>query len=223
MKRTNKNIMVVDTEAIDLNKKFIYDIGFIIAKNNGSELVTQEEHSLIQKQVFQNKMLFFTAHYKKKKPLYTKMLKGRTGKQKHFGHSLRFMEKLMKKYEVQKIFAYNSPFDKDAFKFTIQYFGTRNIFYGKGWYDIHAIANHYIHNTKEYMDYCVENGFITKKGYLQTNAEKTYGFITNNPNYKEIHTGLEDSKIELEILNHCIKNGYDLTHKRKKYIKALDI
>jgi len=26
------NIMVVDTEAIDLNKSFIYDIGYIIGK-----------------------------------------------------------------------------------------------------------------------------------------------------------------------------------------------
>ena len=178
-----------------------------------------EEKSLIIKQVYDNKILFYTAHYKVKRPMYIKGLKGRTMKRQHFGHALRTMEKSMKKHNIQRVYAYNSPFDKKAFNFTIKYFGTRNIFYEKGWYDIHAIANNFIHNTEEYKEWCIENGFVSPKNYLRTNNEKTYAFLTDNIDYKEIHTGLEDSKIEMFILNECIKRGYDFKHYRKKFIK----
>jgi len=215
-----ENILITDTETIDLNKRFIYDIGLIVAsKNENGQMISKVEKQIIIKQVFDNKMLFNTAHHHKKRPLYTKSLKGRKAKRQHFGHSLRVIEKLMKDYNIQRVYAYNSPFDKRAFEFTIKYFGTRNIFKGKGWYDIHAIANNFIHNTEEYKEWCIENGNVSPKNYLRTNAEKTYAFLIGDPNYKEEHTGLEDSKIELFILNECIKRGYDFKHYRKKYIK----
>ena len=43
----------------------------------------------------------------------------------------------------------------------------------------------------------------------------------NDINYKEEHTGLEDSKIELDILNYCIVKGYDFKHYRRKYFKKV--
>ena len=55
-------------------------------------------------------------------------------------------------------------------------------------------------NTKEYYEYCKANNFITEKGNLKKSAEVVYGYITNNPNYIEEHTALEDSKIEATIL-----------------------
>jgi len=222
MKSNTQKIIVVDTETIDISKRFIYDIGFIVAnKSETGQFESEVEHSFIVKQVFDNKILFHTSYYKKKRPLYTKGLKGRTMKRKHFGHILRFMKVLIKKDKIDRIYAYNSPFDKKGFEYNIDYFGTENIFKGVGWYDILAIANNFIHNTKEYQDFCKLHNHITTKNYYKTNAEITYAFITNNPSYKEIHTGLEDSKIELEILNYCIAKGYDFRHYRKKYHKVV--
>ena len=37
-------------------------------------------------------------------------------------------------------------------------------------------------------------------------AEIIYRFITNNLNFEEAHTGLEDVLIEKEILAYCLKN-----------------
>ena len=58
------NIIVIDTETINLQKAFIYDIGFIVA--SGEELKNIEEKSFIIRQAFDNKMLFETSYYSKK-------------------------------------------------------------------------------------------------------------------------------------------------------------
>ena len=85
--------------------------------------------------------------------------------------------------------------------------------------DILTIANNFIHNSQEYKKYCKLNNFITEKGNCKTNAEITYKFISGDLDFEERHTGLEDCKIELEILKYCVKLGYDFNtiYKKKVY------
>ena len=87
------NIMIIDTETIDLNKRFVYDVGFIVAIKSEFKVERVLEESYIIKQVFDNKMLFHTAYYNVKLPKYTKMLKGKTSKRKHFGHTMQRVKK----------------------------------------------------------------------------------------------------------------------------------
>ena len=63
--------------------------------------------------------------------------------------------------------------------------------------------------SKDYANYCIENkdiknsinesAFITNSGRVRTTAQAIYSFITQNPNFEEAHTGLEDIDIEIEI------------------------
>jgi hypothetical protein len=215
-------ILIVDTEAIDLNKPFIYDIGLIVAKQN--ENGTYEsvvENSFIIKQVYQNKELFNTAYYGNKRPKYVKMLKGKTSVQKYYGHAMRYIKAIIKQYDIKNVYAYNCWFDKKAFEFTSAFYKQKNAFKGLWWNDIQAIANNFIHSELDYNDFCVKNNYITEKGNLKCNAEITYKFITNNNNFIEDHMGLSDSRIELKILNNAIKKGYDFKNYNKRYIQAL--
>ena len=70
----------------------------------------------------------------------------------------------------------------------------------------------------DYKDFCDKNAdikaadgtskkFITDADGYKTTAESFYSFLTNNADYNEEHTALEDSLIELEILKACISRG----------------
>lgn len=203
-----KNIMVIDTETIGLSKRFAYDIGYVVATWNGKSYELVKKEHFIIKQVFRNKELFETAYYAEKRPKYVSLLKGKSAKQKYLGHAFRKIRSDMKKYNVTRVFAYNSPFDNSVFQFNSKYFKIENPIKSIQWYDIKRVAHEYIHNTRQYRDFVKEHDRDTEKGYIKTNAETTYASIKNNSDFKEEHMGLQDCLIELDILNECIKLGY---------------
>ena len=56
-----------------------------------------------------------------------------------------------------------------------------------------------------YKRFCEKNGYPTKNGSLGYTAEIIYQYITQDKDFKESHTGPEDTLIEKEILAYCIK------------------
>ena len=58
-----------------------------------------------------------------------------------------------------------------------------------------------------YRKFCEDNGFMTKHAtpQPQLTAEVLYRFITDNTEFIESHTGLEDVEIETEILKYCVR------------------
>ena len=50
------------------------------------------------------------------------------------------------------------------------------------------------------------NNIRNKKGNLITNAERMFGYIDQNEDFKEEHTGLADTLIEGQILVRCFNN-----------------
>jgi hypothetical protein len=216
-----KNILIIDTETIGLEKPFIYDIGVVVATKTEKGYQPLITNSFIIKQVYDNRLLFQTAYYHNKKPLYTKSMQGRKSYKRYWGHVARYIDKLVDTYNIQTVYAYNSPFDKKAVYTTSKVLKTYQPLKRVAWRDIHAISNELIHRTTAYKDYCKEVNAITPKGYYQTNAERTYQFIKGEPNFIEEHTGLADALIELDILNYCIGLGYQQRKEyRKQFIRA---
>ena len=223
----NEKIMILDTE---VNDNFIYDFGFIIAEKNESGLYQAiAKYQFIVEQIYYNFRLFTTDYYKKKREEYTSLIKGRRAVVKKFGHITQIVSNIIKKYEITKIYAYNSPYDKAKMKYTCEDFKVKNPLETLDWYDLHAISNNFIHLHKSYIDFAIENNFINSSGFLETTAETTYQFLTKNIDFKEKHTSLADCEIELEILNICILNGFKEENNLKtkkipsKNIKTLTI
>lgn len=140
-------------------------------------------------------------------------------------------------FGIKKIWAYNVTFDHSALKrlFTIEQ--TQIIENIITYCDIiPAITYTYLLNEK-YITFCKDNKFFTPKGYISTKAEIVYRYLTGNLNFKEAHTGLEDTRIETEILltamgkksylkykpiqawrvikNFCIENCIDMENEEK--------
>ena len=59
-------------------------------------------------------------------------------------------------------------------------------------------------NGEDYNTFCYENDYITKNGRKRYTAEILYRFLTNNIEFVESHTGLEDVKIETTIFAYCM-------------------
>lgn len=190
------NKLVFDTEALDLNNRYVYNLGYVIMNEEGKILV---ERDFTIKQVYDNAIAMATTYYSKKRPLYTSKMKGRTTHKKYWGIACQQMIRDIKNYQVKEAYAYNSGYDVGAFQLMVNTFKNINPLNKVKVVDIMDLLNILI-NTKEYYEYCKANNFITEKGNLKKSAEVVYGYITNNPNYIEEHTALEDSKIEATIL-----------------------
>lgn len=194
-----KNVIVLDTETCGgFRAPLVYDFGYVIANENGEVI---KSRSYIIKEVYDNLPLFNTAYYAEKRPLYEARLKSGYSKKVNLAYALYQMKKDMKKYGIEK-FAYNSRFDNNALKSTMNQFRkTKHNPIENGIEDIMDYIGA-ITNTEQYQKFCEENGFMTKHKTprAQKKAETLYRYLTNNPNYTEEHTALEDSKIELFIL-----------------------
>ena len=194
-----ENILVFDTETISLNKQFIYNLGYVIADADGKVLETKD---LVIRQIWDNAELFATAYYAYKKPIYINRMKGRQTKKVSWGDACRIMLNDIKKYGIKNVYAYNSTFDEKAFYFNhLWYRNKRRPLDGVFVHDIMDYIKP-ITETDEYKKFCKDNGFMTKHSTPRPRktAESVYAYISNNRQYQEEHTALEDSKIELAIL-----------------------
>ena len=190
--------LVLDTETINLEKQFVYDLGYTIADGDGNVVAKK---SYVISQVYNNKELFATGYYSNKMPLYESRLKSGYSKKVGWGHAMRYLANDIKKYGVTEIYAYNSKFDTKAIAFMCSWFNVVNPLGATEILDIMDFIVPIV-ATKEYKEFCRSNGFMTKHKYPQPQkkAETLYRYLTDNVDYEEEHTGLEDSLIELEIL-----------------------
>lgn len=108
-------------------------------------------------------------------------------------------------YNVKYMMAYNSVFDFEKTK-------CKELIENREFIDVYLMALQTITHLKKYSKFCHENNFRTSsKKSCSTSAETVYAFLTNNVDYKEEHTALEDSKIELQIFLACLKTHRKFT------------
>ena len=132
-----------------------------------------------------------------------------------------FIFKTIKKHKIKKIYAYNITFDKMCLK---------NLFENHfeeleklvEFCDIIPMILHTKLLTKRYVNFCIENGFTTAKGYIQTKAETVYKYLKNDTNFTEEHTGLADVLIEYEILLTALNTHKKIEVKPCQAWKILD-
>lgn len=204
-------IMVFDTETTSINKKFCYNVGYVIYDTENKLTLAQKD--FVAEQVWHNPMLFSTAYYAEKRPLYVNRMRNRTATLKKFGYICQEMIRDIKKYGIEYAFAYNSNFDEDVFNFNCDWFKCNNPFDNVTILDIRGHAHHYIVNYDfpKFSKFCEDNERFTESGNYSTTAETIYQYITNDITFEEEHTALNDSIIELEILMKAVDNGAIIT------------
>lgn len=212
MARKKEMYLVIDTETCNtLEQPLVYDIGYAIADRNGNVVL---ERSFLVAEIFLDKKdIMSSAYYAEKIPMYWEDVKKGTRVIKSLFNIRKQLFADMKEYNVKKVGAYNMGFDKKALNTTIRYCSKSLIRwffpFGVEYFCIWNMACQVIMDTRKYIKFAIQNGLVSEKGNIQTSAESCFKFLTDDVNFIESHTGLEDVKIEVQIMAKCLK-----THKR---------
>lgn len=205
------NICVFDTETTSINKPFCYNIGYVIYDTEHCCNVVEKD--FVVEQVWHNPMLFSTAYYADKRPIYVKRMRAHTTIMDKFGYICQEMIRDFKTYDVKFAYAFNSPFDDNVFAFNCDWFKCNNPFDDITILDIRGFVHQFLVDDN-YKLFCEKNEYFTDSKNYSTTAETVYRYLFDN-DFTEEHTALADSKIECEILNHCVFMGADYTTEYK--------
>ena len=215
-----ETILLVDTEFITLNKPFVYDLSYLIAKKIGDKYTTLKSVGNVVKQVYQNKMMFETAYYAEKRKLYTSALRGKTYRQNYFGNILRQLQKDIENYKVDIVLGYNVNADIRSIGFTSDYLKLNNPLNNTKVIDLMPIVVNTICDTQEYKTFAKENNLITEKGYYKMSVESVMKYITKQVEFVEKHLGKSDNENEIDLLNYAIGKGASLVEMPKRFLKV---
>lgn len=212
MSRKKEWYLVIDTETCNtIEQPFPYDIGYAICDRYGNIVI---ERSFMVAEIFINhKDLMKSAYFAEKIPQYWEDLKNGKRELKSIFNIRKQIHTDMKNYRVKKVGAYNMGFDKRALNNDIRYC-SKSFFrwffpFGTEYFCIWHMACQVLLNSTSYVKFALQNGLVSEKDNILTNAECCYQFLTKNLDFKEEHTGLEDVRIEVDILAKCYS-----THKK---------
>ena len=199
--------LTIDTEtANNIDCPIVFDIGGAIHDKKGNVL---ETFSFIVQEVFyEMPHLMSECFYLVKIPYYNTQIYNKERTIKSWYEIKKHIDELCKKYKVKAIIAHNMKFDYRAINTTQRYLTNskyRYFFpYNIELWDTLNMAKSTICNQKSYIKWCAKNGYLTKNGKPRATAEILYRYISNNNNFIESHTGLEDVLIEKEIFSRCM-------------------
>lgn len=214
-KRINYKI-VLDTETCPLDRDleevlpsnmFAYDIGWAIVDKRGNVYRTR---SYVNADIFlDEKKLMQSAYYADKVPQYWKDIKEGKRTLTSFYNIKKALLEDIAEFNVAEIYAHNMRFDYGALNNTQRWLSkSRNRYffpYGTEICDTLKMSRDVLKTMPTYKRFCQENGFMTKNNQCRYTVEIIYKFITQNLDFEESHTGLEDVMIEKEILAYCYK------------------
>lgn len=211
-----KQIIVLDTETCNIRKtdevipgnNLTYNIGWEAVVPTTGEVL--EERSYLVPEIFMGEwQKMQTAYYADKIPQYWAGLATGEYIMKPFFEIMVEIIKYCKTHNVVAICAHNARFDIDALNTTAEYLtGYRSrVLPDLEVWDSMKMARSIFNNRPSYKNFCTENGFMTKHKTprCQLTAEVLYRFITQDVEFNEEHTALEDVKIESEIVFACYR------------------
>lgn len=207
-----KKFIVLDVETSRANGISVYDLGYIVTDIKGniyeqqslfiSDIALEEKGNTL---VLSDEILKSHFAHKVKDFYFKGVLKG-DWQLVTFKEAFNRFNKSIEQFKIKEVYAYNMGFDYRHLQNTSagllgHEFFPNNLKIKCIW----AFASNTICNNRNYFKWCEANNKITECGNIRTNAETVFGYLNNDPKYVEPHTGLEDCKIELQILQACKK------------------
>lgn len=206
-----EKFIVIDTETTNsIDDPIAYDVGFAVVDVEGK---VYEAHSYVVADVFLDKELMASAYFADKIPQYWEDIKSGKRKLRKFKTIKAILADVVVQYEIKIVMAHNARFDYRSLNLTQRFLTSskyRYFFpYGTEIWDTLKMARQVFKN-EDYDTFCYENNFLTKRGCKKYTAEILYKFLTNDLDFEEEHTGLEDVMIEKEIFKYCMANSPDI-------------
>lgn len=185
------------------NDGLVYDLGFMVIDNKGRSYF---EKSLVITDIFDDMQdIMKSAYYNKKLPQYYKQLEEGKRERVSIFQAKKIIRIVMEYFNITEVYAYNAIFDLTTLNNTIRYVSKsliRYFFpYGTKVCDIWHIACQILGTQKTFQWENIRN----ENNNLITSAERMFGYMLQEK-FVEEHTGLEDTKIEAQILVRCLNS-----------------
>ena len=209
--KKERYLMFIDVETIGtLNVKesvLPFEIGMKIFDLEKLKVV--KERSYLVRKFFNNKYIMLSTFSATKYPNYFEKLENdKRYKTMSVNDISKDIEKNAQRYNIKIMVAHNGNFDKTSMARLFEDFGVDNPFENIDLLDTQEISK-VITFSKAYTEFCLANKdrlnsvkdscFITNSGRVRITAQAIYCYISNNSQFEEAHTGLEDIDIEIEI------------------------
>lgn len=212
---TTENILMLDTETTnDIDCPLVYDVGYQIFSIDGG---LKCERSFLNADIFNDAELMESAYFKDKIPQYLEDVKNGKRIIKPFAYIKKVIANDCKHYNVKFACAHNAAFDNRALNTTQRYQTTSKYRYflpfDTTWLCTLKMCRQILKNNDSFGEFCYNNNYLTKKGGRRYTAEIIYRWLTDNTNFVESHTGLEDVKIERKIFEFCISENPEVDGK----------
>ena len=215
--KKEKYLMFIDTETIGtLNVKesiLPFEIGMKVLDTETNKIV--KEKSYLVRKFFNNKYIMLSTFSATKYPNYFEKLDNdKRYKTMSVNDISKDIEKTISRYAIKIMVAHNGGFDKNAMARLFEDFGVDNPFENIDLLDTMELSK-VITYSKDYANYCINNKdilnsmkescFITNSGRVRTTAQAIFAYLSDNANYQEEHTALEDIDIEIEIFKASVE------------------
>ncbi len=202
----NDRFIVIDTETTNsIDDPLCYDVGFAVVDMLGN---VYENYSFVVADIFLDKEMMSHAYFADKIPQYWADIKAGTRELKTFFNIKKAFADCVKRNNVKIILAHNARFDYHSLNLTQRYLTASKYRYffpfGVEIWDTLKMSREVLKNNDDYSNFCWNNNYLTKKMVRRYTAEIIYRFLTNNIEFEESHTGLEDVLIEKEIFVFCL-------------------
>lgn len=206
------NYLMIDTETTnDLDCPICYDVGFSVINDEGKTLA---KFSYVVADIFLDKEFMSVAFYSDKVQQYWADIKSGKRELKQWGNICRQVRMVMAQYGIDTVIAHNMRFDYRSTNTTQRYLTSskwRYFFpYGTKFVCTLKMAREVYAKDEQYIAFCEAHSFTTKNGKPRLTAEILYRFLSNDLDFVESHTGLEDVEIETIIFFACVKAKPDV-------------
>jgi len=207
-----EKFLVIDTETVNgLDDPLCYDVGFCVTDKSGK---VYESHSYIVLEIFSYFSLMQTAYYVEKMPRYWQDIAEGKRKIRRYSAIQKKVRELVKKYEITKVFAHNARFDYKSLNGTLRYLtGSKYRYfmpYGVEWWDTLKMTRQTLKGDTDYYNFCNKNNYKTMNNQYRFTAEILYRYFTNDNEFIESHTGLEDVMIERMLMVFCFARNPEI-------------
>lgn len=215
MNRKHKYLLIDTETANSLDDPICYNFAGAVIDQHGE---VYEVGNFINADVFFGKPeLMQTAYYAKKIPEYLEQIQNGDILVKNWFEIKNWVWEVCKKYDIKAVIAHNARFDYRSCTKTqrLETCSKYRFFfpYGVEIWDTLKMAQDTICKQTRYINWCHDNGFITKQGKVRATAEILYRYIIKDEEFTEEHKAFEDITIEMEIFWRCIRQHKRMTRK----------
>lgn len=202
--------LILDTETVSNNKGFslygnyVFDIGATLCVIEDSNITILENFNYLVEEIYKDKDLMKNYFFGEDR-LNSFYKEGNDIEIYSWNKIIEHFKKIIEDFEIEDYAAFNITFDMNSIQSTCDKLKTDNPFKDLTKVDLYNKSCQALADDENYKIFCVENGRVTEKGNIKSDAESVFAYLFNAPSIIESHTALLDAILETKIYQWLLK------------------